>query len=87
METRKYQRTNLHLTWVGARDTSVSKNHKINLKYQMVLDEPCKEPGDESEADDDKHEKEHHTDNPRPRLVIIFFYGADKVLVVVGFFN
>ena len=34
----------------------------------MVLDEPCKEPGDESEADDDKHEEKNNADDPWPRL-------------------
>ena len=68
MGIRKYQQSNLHQTWVGARDTSVSKNHKINLKYQLVLDEPCKEPGDESEADDNKHEEKNNADDPWPRL-------------------
>ena len=62
------------------KDTK-TKTQRVDFKYtnadtstkQFEWEWPCEEPGDESEADDDKHEKEHHTDNPRPRLVIRFF--------------
>ena len=62
------------------KDTK-TKTQRVDFNYtnadtstkQFEWEWPCEEPDDESEADDDKHEKEHHTDNPRPRLVIRFF--------------
>ena len=34
------------------------------------LSVPCKEPGNEGKADDDKHEEENNAHDPRPRLKI-----------------